>query len=211
MSLLDPENIIKSGGLFLIAFMVFAESGLLFGFFFPGDTLLFAAGLLASQGEFSIQVVTLVIAISAIAGGQVGYVIGERAGPRLFRKKDGVVFRREYVEQAETFYEKHGGKTIMLARFIPVVRTFAPVVAGIGNMDQRKFLFYNVAGSALWGVSVTLVGYYLGNKIPNIDTYILPIIATAMLSSFAPTLYHIARDKNSRQKIKQLFTARRSR
>lgn len=203
MSFLDPETIIQTGGLLLIGFIVFAESGLLFGFFFPGDTLLFAAGLIASQGQFSILAALVVIVLSAIAGGQVGYIIGRRYGPGLFRKKDGILFRHEYIDRSEKFYEKHGGKTIMLARFVPIVRTFAPVVAGIGNMDIRKFTFYNVVGSAFWGISVTLLGYYFGSKIPNIDKYLLPIIGFVMIASFAPAIYHVLKDPKARQKIKQ--------
>ena len=187
----------------MIGFIVFAESGLLFGFFFPGDTLLFAAGLIASQGQFSILAALVVIVLSAIAGGQVGYIIGRRYGPGLFRKKDGILFRHEYIDRSEKFYEKHGGKTIMLARFVPIVRTFAPVVAGIGNMDIRKFTFYNVVGSAFWGISVTLLGYYFGSKIPNIDKYLLPIIGFVMIASFAPAIYHVLKDPKARQKIKQ--------
>ncbi len=205
MSFLEPQTIIETGGLALIAFIVFAESGLLFGFFFPGDTLLFAAGLLASQGQFPIAVVTAVIVISAIAGGQVGYLIGQRYGPRMFRKKDGIFLRREYIDKSERFYEKHGGKTIMLARFVPIVRTFAPVVAGLGNMDKKRFTFYNIVGSAVWGISVTLAGYFLGEYIPNIDKILLPIIGLVMLASFAHPMYHILKDPVSRKKVAQKF------
>lgn len=203
--MLDPNEIISSGGLALIAFIVFAESGLLFGFFFPGDTLLFAAGILAAAGQFNILVLIIIIALAAIGGGQAGYFIGQKAGPRLFRKKDGIVFRAEYVEKSEEFYEKHGGKTIILARFVPVVRTFAPVVAGIGKMSYARFTFYNVLGAGIWAISVTLLGYFFGQYIPNVDTYILPIIALAMVASFGPTIYHIIRDPKSRQKIKAKF------
>lgn len=202
MSILDPETIITTGGLALIAFIVFAESGLLFGFFFPGDTLLFLAGTLAAQGQFSIFAAIIVIMASAIAGGQVGYHIGQKGGPRLFKKKDGILFRHEYIEKSELFYEKHGGKTIILARFVPVVRTFAPVVAGIGNMDYRRFTFYNVLGSAIWGIGITVAGYFFGQQIPDIDKYVLPIIAIVMPLSFAPTLYHIFKDPKSRALIK---------
>lgn len=212
MSILDPETIIKTGGLALIAFIVFAESGLLFGFFFPGDTLLFLAGALAAQGEFNIFVVISIIMVSAALGGHVGYIIGQRAGPRLFRKSDGILFRKEYIERSEKFYEKHGGKTIMLARFIPIVRTFAPVVAGMGNMDKRRFTFYNIVGSAVWGAGVTSAGYLFGQFVPNIDAYILPIIALIMVFSFAPAIYHILSDPKARslmgQKIRSLFTRR---
>ena len=203
MSILDPEAIITTGGLALIAFIVFAESGLLFGFFFPGDTLLFLAGTLAAQGQFSIFAAVAVIVISAILGGQVGYQIGNKAGPRLFRKRDGIIFRHEYIERAELFYEKHGGKTIILARFIPIVRTFAPVVAGIGKMDHRRFSFYNIVGSLIWGAGVTILGYFVGHMIPDIDKYVLPVIAAVTILSFGPTLYHILKDPISRKKIKE--------
>lgn len=201
MSVLDPNSLISSGGLALIAFIVFAESGLLFGFFFPGDTLLLAAGVLAAAGEFNIVVLVVTIMISAIVGGYCGYWIGKKAGPRLFKKEDGIIFRKEYIEKSELFYEKHGGKTIILARFIPVVRTFAPVVAGIGKMDQAKFMTYNIIGSAIWGAGVTLLGYYFGSKIPNIEEYIIYILILAMLITVAPTIYHILSDPKARQKI----------
>lgn len=202
MHLLDPETIINAGGLLLIAFIVFAESGLLFGFFFPGDTLLLLAGVLAAQGEFSITTMIAVIVISAILGGQAGYIIGQRAGPRLFKKEDGVLFRREYITRAEIFYRMHGGKTIMLARFVPIVRTFAPVVAGMGNMDKKKFIFYNILGSGIWGISVTLVGYYFGKQIPDMDRYIQFIIIGIMILSFGPAIYHLLKDKSARKKLR---------
>ncbi len=207
MSILDPETIIKTGGLALIAFIVFAESGLLFGFFFPGDTLLFLAGTLAAQGQFPLAAVIMVIMISAIAGGQVGYIIGQRAGPRLFKKDDGILFRKEYIERSEKFYKKHGGKTIMLARFVPIIRTFAPVVAGMGRMNQKRFTFYNVAGSALWGAGVTTLGYYFGRYIPNIDKYVLPVVALIAVLSFAPTIYHILKDEKSRKILKEKLSS----
>ena len=209
MGILDPETIITTGGLALIAFIVFAESGLLFGFFFPGDTLLFLTGTLAAQGQFSIVAAIIVIMISAILGGQAGYVIGKRAGPRLFRKDDGILFRKEYLQQSEAFYEKHGGKTIMLARFVPIVRTFAPVVAGMGSMDQKRFTFYNIAGSALWGIGITTLGYFFGKQIPNIDHYVLPIIGLVMVLSFGPAVYHIAKDPKSRALIKKKFFSKK--
>ncbi|HEX5797703.1 MAG TPA: VTT domain-containing protein [Candidatus Saccharimonadales bacterium] len=201
MSFLDPNELIASGGLALIAFIVFAESGLLFGFFFPGDTLLLAAGILAAAGEFNIVTLISVIVISAIAGGHAGYIIGRKAGPRLFTKKEGIIFRREYIIKSEEFYEKHGGKTIMLARFVPIVRTFAPVVAGIGKMNPVKFMIYNILGSSIWAVSITLIGYYFGKQIPHIDRYILPLILTATVLTFSPTVYHIVKDPKTRHKI----------
>lgn len=205
MSVLDPNSLISSGGLALIAFIVFAESGLLFGFFFPGDTLLLAAGVLAAAGEFNIAILVTAVMISAILGGWAGYWIGLKSGPKLFTKDDGIIFRKEYVEKSEKFYEKHGGKTIILARFIPIVRTFAPVVAGIGKMNQAKFMLYNVIGSAIWGAGVTLLGYYFGSKIPNIEEYIFPIMILAVLITISPTVYHIFNDPKTRQKISKKF------
>lgn len=206
MSVLDPNSLISSGGLALIAFTVFAESGLLFGFFFPGDTLLLAAGVLAAAGEFNIAILVATIMISAILGGWVGYWIGLKSGPKLFTKNDGIIFRKEYIEKSEKFYEKHGGKTIILARFIPIVRTFAPVVAGIGKMNQAKFMFYNVIGSAIWGAGVTLLGYYFGSKIPNIEEYIFPIMILAVLITISPTIYHIFSDPRTRKQILKKFS-----
>lgn len=205
MSILDPETIITSGGLVLIAFIVFAESGLLFGFFFPGDSLLFLAGTLAAQGQFSIYVAVPVIMVSAILGGNVGYLIGNRAGPRVFKKQDGILFRREYIERSEKFYQKHGGKTIILARFIPIIRTFAPVVAGMGRMDTRRFNFYNILGSGIWAIGITSLGYYLGKKIPNIEQFIEPVVIAVILLSFGPALYHILKDPKSRRIIREKF------
>lgn len=205
MSLFDPNEIIATGGLALIAFIIFAESGLLFGFFFPGDTLLFAAGVLAAAGQFNILTLIIIIMLSAILGGQAGYFIGQKAGPRLFKKKDGILFRSEYVEKSEKFYKKHGGKTVILARFIPIVRTFAPVVAGIGRMDYLWFTIYNILGAGTWAVSVTLAGYYFGQYIPNIESYVMPIIGLAMVGSFGPTIYHIVKDPKSRKKLRAKF------
>lgn len=201
MHLLNPEAIIATGGLALIAFIIFAESGLLFGFFFPGDTLLLLAGILSAQGQFSIQLAIFVIVISAIVGGQSGYYIGEKLGPRLFKKQDGILFKKEYVTKSELFYKKHGGKTIILARFIPIIRTFAPVIAGIGSMQAKKFAIYNIVGGVVWGTSITLIGFYFGSKIPNIDKFVLPIVLAVMVFSFGPTLYHIIKDPHIRKTI----------
>lgn len=206
MSLFDPQTIVESGGLALIAFMVFAESGLLFGIIFPGDTLLFAAGFIAAGGQFDIVTLIAVIVISSILGGQSGYWIGKKAGPRIFTKKDGIFFRHEYIEKSERFYEKHGGKTIMFARFVPVVRTFAPVVAGVGSMDQKKFVAYNILGSGLWATSITLAGYYLGNQFPGLADRIELVFLLALPFIFGPPLYHIFRDPLTRQKIKEKFS-----
>lgn len=190
---LNVTEIIQSGSLLVIVLIIFAESGLLIGFFLPGDTLLFPAGFLAAQGKLPLGWLLVAVILAAIAGYEAGYHIGRKFGPRLFRKKNGVLFRQEYLEKSEAFYEKHGGKTVMLSRFIPVVRTFAPVVAGIGKMPRRRFELFNVAGAAVWCTAVVLLGYWLGSKIPNIDKYILPVIGLAMLLSFGPTAYHLVK------------------
>lgn len=192
--MLDPTHLIEVGGLLLIAFIVFAETGLLFGFFLPGDTLLLSAGIFASQGQFSIYHAIPVVLVAAILGNTAGYYIGKHAGKRVFNQKDGLFFRQEYIERAEVFYEKHGWKTILFARFIPIVRTFAPVIAGIGSMNQKVFLLYNVLGAVLWGGGVTIAGYVLGSRIPNIDHYILPAVFCAMVLTFGPMIYHLVKN-----------------
>lgn len=200
--MLEPTSLLEGvgvlGGLTIIGAIIFAESGLLIGFFLPGDTLLFTAGFFAAQGNLPLAGVMAVIFFAAIVGDNVGYMIGKKSGPRLFKKKDGIVFRQDYVLRAEKFYEKHGGKTIIIARFVPIVRTFAPMVAGIGNMDRKKFVLYNIVGAAIWTVSVVLLGYWLGSKIPNIDHYLLPAVGIATLFTFGPTLWHLLRDKRLR-------------
>lgn len=194
------DTLVSSGGvlaLVIIGAIVFAESGLLIGFFLPGDTLLFTAGFLASQGLFPLPVVITVIFLAAVIGDNVGYYIGQKGGPRLFTKKDGLIFRQEYILKAEEFYEKHGGKTIILARFTPIVRTFAPVVAGIGNMDRRLFVLYNIAGGALWTLSLVLLGYFAGGFIdPQIlERYIVLAVGGVILLSFGPVVYHLIKAK----------------
>ena len=198
---LNPEAIAQAG-LWLIALIVFAESGLLIGFFLPGDTLLIAAGVMAANGTLSIEWTIIAIATAAIIGDNVGYTIGRYSGKRLFHKKDGVLFKQEYIEKAQAFYDKHGGKTIILARFTPIVRTFAPVVAGIAKMPRGKFFFYNVAGGLLWATSLPLLGYWVGSKIPQIGDYLEYAIIGVVALSLAPAIIHIARDAKSRELIK---------
>jgi len=177
---------------------VFAESGLLIGFFLPGDSLLFTAGFLASQGFFNISILCILIFIAAVVGDNVGYWFGKKAGPRVFKKEDSLVFSKSNIEKSQAFYDKHGGKTIILARFIPVVRTFAPVIAGVGKMDYKKFFIYNILGGLIWGVGVTALGYFLGNSIPHVDKYLLPIAFLIILFSIAPALWHLLRDQEKR-------------
>lgn len=181
--------------------IVFAESGLLIGFFLPGDSLLFTAGFLASTGIFNIYVLVPLFVIAAITGDSIGYVFGQRVGKRLFHKKDSLFFHKDNLLKAQEFYEKHGKKTIIISRFIPFIRTFAPIVAGIGDMHYETFLAYNIIGGVLWGGGVTLAGFFLGNLIPDVDKYLLPIIGVIIFASVAPPLFHILKDPQHRVQI----------
>lgn len=210
--MIDPTHLLDgagvAAGLAIIGAIIFAESGLLIGFFLPGDTLLFTAGFFAAQGQLPLAGVLLVIFFAAIIGDNVGYTIGKKSGPRLFKKKDGIIFRQEYIARAEAFYEKHGGKTIILARFVPVVRTFAPVVAGVGNMQHKKFFLYNVVGAAIWTGSVVMLGYWLGSLIdPKVmERWILLAITAATILTLGPTLIHLLREKRLRVFVTAQFS-----
>lgn len=183
---LDPQELLVTFGTIGLFLIVFAESGLLIGFFLPGDSLLFTAGLFAAQGTLNLPVILVGCFVAAVAGDQVGYAFGKKVGPALFRRPDSLLFKQEYVEKAQHFFERHGVKTIVLARFVPIVRTFAPIVAGVGTMKYRTFVTYNVIGGLLWAVGVTLLGYMLGELIPDIDAYLLPIIAVIIALSLIP-------------------------
>ncbi len=189
----DPNIIIKAAGLIGISLVVFAESGLFFGFFLPGDTLLFAAGIFASQGLFTIEALIIVCAASAILGDTVGYWSGKKAGKAFFEKETSLFFSKKRIYQAEHFYKKHGSATIILARFIPIIRTFAPIVAGVAKMHYKTFVKYNTIGGILWASSVPLLGYYFGGLIPNIDRYIMPIIFLVIGFSFLPFMIKLIR------------------
>lgn len=198
------ESILKFGPLvaYIALFsIVFAESGLLIGFFLPGDSLLFTAGFLASQGFMNIYILVPLCFIAAVVGDSVGYTFGHKVGKKLFYKDDSIFFHKDHLRKANVFYHKHGGKTIILARFLPVVRTFAPIVAGMGDMPYKTFLFYNVIGGVLWAIGLTLAGYFLGTLIPNVDRYLLPIIGAIVLISIAPTAFHILKEPENRRQI----------
>jgi membrane-associated protein len=200
MSLLEPQKIIAAFGLVGVIGIVFAETGLLIGFFLPGDSLLFTAGFLASQGLIPLAPLLIGTFLAAIIGDTVGYWFGVRTGEKLFTREDSRFFKRKYAEKARVFYETHGKKTIILARFIPIVRTFAPVIAGIGRMHYRTFIVYNVVGALLWAVGITLVGYFLGKIIPSADKYLLPIIILIVLTSFIPAVVHMIRERKGEEK-----------
>ena len=197
----DLASLIQTVGYLGVFTIVFLESGLLIGFFFPGDSLLFTAGFLASQGFFDIKILIAGCFVAAIAGDSIGYLIGANLGPKIFTKKSSIFFHKKHLERAQGFYDKHGGKTIILARFIPVIRAFAPVVAGAGKMDYKRFCFFNFFGAVLWAIGVTLAGYYLGNLIPDVDKYLLPIVGLIVIASILPALHHILVDAEIRASI----------
>ncbi|MFZ2126482.1 MAG: VTT domain-containing protein [Candidatus Microsaccharimonas sp.] len=205
-----------------VAAVVFAESGLLIGFFLPGDSLLFTTGFLIHSGllPFNIHLAVLIIFIAAVLGDTVGYWFGRKAGPRIFRKPDARLFKQEYIQRAQSFYEKHGGKTIIIARFIPIVRTFAPIVAGASRMHYQKFLAFNLIGGFLWAAGVTYIGYGLGSLFEQagieIDQVLLPIIALIIFVSVLPGIIHLIRDKklrtdlwnSTKREIRSIFSRR---
>jgi membrane-associated protein len=201
---------LKTVGYFGLFGIVFAESGLLVGFFLPGDSLLFTAGFLASQGYLQIHWVVLITLSAAVLGDNFGYAFGKRVGPKIFKKEDSILFHKDHLERARVFYEKHGGKTLILARFMPVIRTFAPILAGVGNMKYRTFFLYNVVGGILWGALLPLAGYFLGTAIPNIDKYIHFIVIGIIIISIAPSAIHILRNKEDRERIRNILKSIKS-
>lgn len=201
------EEFIRTVGYVGIFAIIFAESGLLIGFFLPGDSLLFTAGFLASLNPpvFSLPVLLVGFFLAAVIGDSVGYAFGRRVGVKLFQRENSLLFDKKNILRAQAFYEKHGGKAIVLARFIPIVRTFAPIVAGIGTMHYPRFLAFNLVGGLLWAVGVTLAGYFLGSAIPDIDRYLLPIVILIVLLSVAPAALHLLREPENRAALRAAF------
>jgi len=197
----NVTHLIETGGLLLIAAIVFAESGMMVGLFFPGDTLLLSAGVLAATGKLSITSVIIVVAIASIVGDNTGFQIGRSLGPRLFRKKDGIIFRKEYIMRAEKFYEKYGARAMLIEHFIPIIRSFAPVSAGAANMNRGLFFICNAIGDIAWAKGFSLFGYYVGSKVPHIDKYIEPLILGIILVFTLPALFHLLRDPKIRAAI----------
>ena len=182
------EEVIRWGGYIGLIAIVFAETGLLVGFFLPGDSLLVTAGLFAARGDLNVAILLATLSIAAIVGDAVGYSIGRTAGHKLYNRPDSLLFKRKHLTRAHDFYEKYGGKTIVIARFVPIVRTFAPTVAGAAGMDYRKFVTFNVAGGIGWVFSMVLAGYTLGSVIPNIDKYLHYVIAIVVFLSILPAI-----------------------
>jgi membrane-associated protein len=200
-SWLDPDYLISTFGLAGLLVIVFAESGLLIGFFLPGDSLLFTTGLLVTTGKMStpLWLVCVLVAVAAIAGDQVGYLFGRKVGPSLFRRPDSKLFKQENVEKAHDFFEKYGPKSLVLARFVPIVRTFTPIIAGVSRMNYRSFVIFNVIGGTLWGVGVTLLGAGLG-KIEFVNTHIELILVAIVLVSVVPIAIEYLRAKSKAKK-----------
>ena len=196
----DLESLIQSVGYLGLFAIVFAESGLLIGFFLPGDSLLFTAGFLASQELLEIWILAPLVFVAAVSGDSFGYYCGKRFGPAVFRKEGSLLLDRTHIDRSRAFYARHGGKTIVLARFIPIVRTVAPILAGVGAMRYRTFIVYNLAGGAVWAFGLTGLGYFLGNRIPGIDRYLLPIIVLIIAASVAPSLVHMLRTPEGRRR-----------
>lgn len=187
----DLPTLIQSMGYLGVWAMIFAESGLLIGFFLPGDSLLFTAGFLASQNLLNPWLLIAGAAVAAVAGDNVGYATGHRFGRQLFNREDSWLFHKDHLIKAQRFFERHGGKALVLARFMPVIRTFTPITAGMGAMHYPTFWGYNLVGGLLWTVSLTLLGFFLGNVIPNVDRYLLPIVAVIVVISVAPSALHL--------------------
>ena len=204
MQFLDPAFLIKTLGAVGIIAIVFAESGLFFGFFLPGDSLLFTAGLVASNGRLDIYTLLIGCALAAILGDSVGYAFGAKVGPKIFIKEESFFFKKRYLDATKNYYDRHGKKTIIMARFIPIVRTFAPILAGVGSMNYRTFLSYNILGGIGWSTLLLLLGYGLGRNIPGIDKYLLPIVLVIIVISILPGVFNfikISRKKENNQAI----------
>lgn len=191
----DVETIVRVGGLAALTTIVFVETGLLVGFFLPGDSLLVTAGIFAARGDLDIWTLNICLSLAAVVGDSVGYAIGRRTGPKIFTREDSLFFHRKHLLSAKQFYEKYGGFTIFVARFMPIIRTFAPVVAGVGGMEYRRFIGYNIAGGVFWVLTATMAGYLLGITVPNIGERIHMIIAIVIFLSLLPAIIKFSIEK----------------
>lgn len=201
---LNLTEIISSGGIVLVTLIVFVETGLLIGFFLPGDSLLFTAGILASRGFFNIAILILFAILAAVIGDNLAYRIGTYIGPKLFKKKNSLIFNQHNIVKSKAFFEKHGGKSIILARFIPFARTFVPVIAGVSGMNRKDFMKFNFVGGTIWAGGISYLGYALGQVIgENIDKYLYPIILVIVLVSVLPAVIEFFKPRlNKKLKLK---------
>ena len=194
----DVESLVRIGGIAGLSAIVFVETGLLIGFFLPGDSLLVTAGLFAARGDIAVLPLIAALSIAAVAGDTVGYNIGKRSATRLFTRDDSLFFNKKHLVTTKEFYDRHGPFTIVIARFVPIIRTFAPVVAGIGAMEYKRFISYNVVGGVGWVLSMVFGGYFLGQMIPNIHKDIDKVIVVVIFLSLLPILIKVAREKMKR-------------
>ncbi len=203
---MDPEYLLSHGGFYIVCLIVFAETGLFFGFFLPGDYLLFLAGLFCALGKIDVDIITLYSGILAagVLGNFVGYWFGNRAGPMLFKRQDSILFKRKYVVMAEEFFQKWGGTALIIGRFVPIIRTFAPIFAGVVQLNFRKFVLYNIIGAILWVSLLTLTGYYLGVKFPEVINYVEYIIVGLIVVAFLPIAIALLRRRLKDLKSKKL-------
>ena len=192
------SDLVRSGGYVVLTAIVFTETGLLIGFFLPGDSLLVTAGVVAATGAIDIWWLNVVLIVAAVVGDSVGYAIGWRVGPRLFTREKSLLFNPNHVERTRRFYAHHGAKTIVIARFVPIIRTFAPVVAGVGQMEYRRFVTYNIAGGIGWVVSMTWAGYLLGRAVPNIESQIKWIVPIVIVLSMIPIAVELMKERKRR-------------
>ncbi|HVB85785.1 MAG TPA: VTT domain-containing protein [Candidatus Dormibacteraeota bacterium] len=190
LQLYNVRGLIEWGGTLMICGIIFAETGLFVGFFLPGDSLLVTAGVFAAAGHLKLAWLLSTVVLCAIAGDQLGYWIGRKAGEGLYRREDSLIFKKRHLEEAHKFYERHGAKTVIIARFVPIIRTFCPPVAGAAKMTYQKYLAYDVVGGFLWVWGMTLLGYTLGRTVPNIDKRIQYVIGAVIVLSFMPAAYH---------------------
>ena len=197
-NLMNITYIVQTFGVIGVSLVIFAESGLFFGFFLPGDSILFTAGVVASQGYLNITALVIFTWLAAILGDSVGYWFGAKIGIKIFNKEKSFLFNKKYPEQAHKFYDRHGSCAIILARFVPAVRTFVPIMAGVGKMQYKKFLSYNIIGGIIWAVGLSLGGYLLGQSIPNVDKYILPIVIIIIIVSLLPAFFEIIKARRSK-------------
>jgi membrane-associated protein len=191
----DVEFLVRAGGLAALIAIVFMETGLLVGFFLPGDSLLVSAGIFAARGDLDLVTLNVTLSMAAILGDSLGYGIGARTGPKIFTRENSLFFNRKHLLSAKEFYDRYGGFTIFVARFMPIIRTFAPVVAGVGAMQYRKFVAYNILGGVFWVVTTTLAGYFLGTLIPNIQEHIHVVIAIVIFLSLLPAIVKFAQER----------------
>jgi len=197
-NLLDPSHLVRTFGYLGLFITIFLESGIIIGFFLPGDSLLFTAGLLASQHDLNILAVIVLAVTGAILGNNAGYYTGKKTGPALFNRPKSWIFSPERVREAHIFFEKEGGRALVLARFIPAVRTFVPIIAGVGKMPYRRFFKFNALGGLLWGILLPVLGYTLGKTVPSIDKYLLPVIALIIILSAVPVALHYNKSRRSK-------------